>query len=222
MSEKLFDSWIKKYDQWFETPIGELVRKYELALLLKMLAPGAGENILDLGCGTGIFTDRVLDAGARVTGLDISAPMVGAAGWKLQGRPFRPLCADMTALPFPDDSFDKVYSMTAVEFIPDGRAVVSEMERVAKPGATLVLTTLNALSPWAERRTKAADQGHDLFKHVYFRSPEDVAALIGKSVTIETAVHFEKSADPREAIEIENFARGKDTGAFLAASWICP
>ena len=219
MSEKLFDSWIKKYDQWFETPIGALVKQYEREVLLDLLQPQAGERILDLGCGTGIFTDNVLDAGARVTGLDISLPMVQAANWKLSRAPFNALCGDMTALPFRDKSFDKVYSMTAVEFIEDAAAVVKEMERVARRGGLLVLATLNSLSPWAERRTEAAKEGHDLFSHVFFRSPDDLRALLPKGCEIRTAVHFEKESDPQAAVLTEKTSAGAETGAFLAAAW---
>ncbi len=222
MSEKLFDKWIKTYDQWFDTPIGRLVHQYELEVFMDMLCPGPGEHILDLGCGTGIFTDQVLEKGARVTGLDISIPMVQAGAWKLSDRNFGGLCADMTALPFGDDTFDKVYSMTAVEFIEDAQTVVREMERVARPGATLVLTTLNALSPWAERRTQAAKAGHTLFQNVYFRSPDDLRALLPGDCAICTAVHFEKTDTPEGAVAAEAAGRGADTGAFLAASWTCP
>ena len=54
--DQIFDDWPERYDQWFETPIGSLVRRYESELLLEMLRPGPGEMLLDAGCGTGVFT----------------------------------------------------------------------------------------------------------------------------------------------------------------------
>ena len=48
----LFDEWPEKYDQWFTTPIGSLVRKYESELILDLLKPVPGEIVLDAGCGT--------------------------------------------------------------------------------------------------------------------------------------------------------------------------
>jgi ubiquinone/menaquinone biosynthesis C-methylase UbiE len=57
---RLFDEWPEKYDQWFETPIGTLVKKYENQLLLDLLQPRRGEMILDVGCGTGVFTLNIL------------------------------------------------------------------------------------------------------------------------------------------------------------------
>ena len=60
MATALFDTWPDRYDSWFATPIGRLVRLYEARLLLAFLEPQPGERILDVGCGTGIFTDDVL------------------------------------------------------------------------------------------------------------------------------------------------------------------
>ena len=73
---EIFDEWPEKYDRWFETPIGRLVRLYESRLLIEMVRPGDGEEILDVGCGTGIFTADLLAAGSEVTGLDLSLPML--------------------------------------------------------------------------------------------------------------------------------------------------
>ena len=39
---RLFDNWPEKYDQWFETPIGALVKRYESELLLDLLSPEQG------------------------------------------------------------------------------------------------------------------------------------------------------------------------------------
>ena len=46
---KAFDEWPEKYDQWFDTPIGRLIRQYESELTAKMLEPVHGETILDAG-----------------------------------------------------------------------------------------------------------------------------------------------------------------------------
>ena len=43
----LFDDWPERYDQWFETPIGMLVRNYEADLLHELLDPKPGEFLLD-------------------------------------------------------------------------------------------------------------------------------------------------------------------------------
>ena len=222
MQDELFDSWTDKYDSWFTTPIGQLVKQYERDLLLEMLEPSPGEQILDAGCGTGIFTIDVLRHGAKLTGLDISAPMVAKAHKKLKSDEFDATCGDMCALPFQNNSFDKVFSMTAIEFIPDAQAVIGELTRVVKSGGTIVVTTLNSLSPWATRRIEKARQGHDLFQDIIFRSPDDMRLLIPEGPVIKTAVHFQKD-DPVEIIpQLEKLGtiQHQDTGAFLAAKWV--
>lgn len=218
---EIFDDWPEKYDQWFETPIGRLVREFESRLLLEMVGPRRGERILDVGCGTGIFTLDLLAAGARVTGLELSRPMLRRAGNKASGLPFSMVQGDMRGLPFADRSFDKTVSVTAIEFIEDARAAVAELFRVTRPGGCIVVACLNSLSPWAVRRKAAARQGHAIFQHAHFRSPEEMASLVRVPVLIRTAVHFQKHDDPEQArgIESSGEAKGLDTGAFLVVRW---
>ncbi|MGI9568174.1 MAG: class I SAM-dependent methyltransferase, partial [Desulfobulbia bacterium] len=210
------------YDQWFETPIGKLVFEYEAELLQEMLDPKPGEFLLDVGCGTGIFTGSIVSSGAEVVGLDISIPMLGRAFSRFRGQRFTPLTGDMVRLPFASGSFDKVYSMTALEFVDNAQTAVAEMQRVTKTGGIIVMTTLNRLSPWAERRLKAGDEGHQLFQSMVFRSPAEIRRLIPEGAKLKTAIHFQKNEDPIQARQIEALAQveNSETGAFLAVSWV--
>jgi len=97
---RIFDNWPERYDLWFTTPIGELVREYEKKLIISLLKPEKGDKILDAGCGTGVFTDDILKHGALVFGIDISLPMLSRAGEKLQGYPFFKALGTMICLPF--------------------------------------------------------------------------------------------------------------------------
>jgi ubiquinone/menaquinone biosynthesis C-methylase UbiE len=223
MSE-IFDSWPEKYDQWFETPIGRLVKGYERELILRLLKPERGEFILDAGCGTGVFTSDFLDADTKVVGLELSRPMLGRAMVKNRGGRFLPVQGDMRNLPFSDAAFDKSVSVTAIEFIEEAKAAVEEMFRVVKRGGIIVVATLNSLSPWAHRRGEASKKGHPIFSHALFRSPEEMAALSPVKGVIETAVHFEKTddLDLAQKIEREGRERGLNTGAFVAACWTKP
>jgi ubiquinone/menaquinone biosynthesis C-methylase UbiE len=225
MKEKqIFDAWPEKYDKWFETPIGKMIKEFESRLVMKRLQPAAGEKILDAGCGTGIFTVDFLDAGADVVGLELSYPMVARAASKLSGRPFAPVTGDMRALPFADARFDKAVSVTAIEFIEDAEGTVAELFRVTKSGGMVMVATLNSLSPWAYRRTEAGKKGHNIFKKIRFRSPQDMMALTRVEGRWETAVHFEKTEDPERArnIEMNEQQKEPETGAFLLASWRKP
>ncbi len=218
---KLFDDWPEIYDQWFETPIGSLVKSYEAQLIREFLNPSAGERILDAGCGTGVFTLEILSSGARVFGLDISIPMIQRARRKARGFPFRVLGGDLRNLPFPHESFDKSLSITASEFIADMERAMEELFRVTRRGGIIVVATLNRLSPWAERRK---GRRHPIFDHALFRSPEELLALAPVPGTVQTAIHFGKDEDPHRvpAIEEEGRRNHRSTGAFVAARWKKP
>jgi ubiquinone/menaquinone biosynthesis C-methylase UbiE len=218
---QLFDEWPEAYDRWFTTPIGSLVRKYEAHLILDLLNPKGNDIILDAGCGTGVFTLDILASGSRMIGLDISLPMLMRAGEKLKGHPFQMVLADMLNLPFSESSFDKVVSITTLEFIEDAKGVVEELFRVTKRGGCIVLATLNSLSPWALRRRAEARERHTIFERAIFRSPDELRSLASVEGVVKTAIHFEKGDDPEMAVEIEHEGKRKNlkTGAFVAVRW---
>ena len=217
----IFDDWPEKYDLWFETPIGRLIKQHESDLILEMLRPEKGERILDAGCGTGVFTLGVLAAGALIVGLELSLPMLLRGAKKMKEHPFHPVRGDMTKLPFAENEFDKAVSVTAIEFIEDGKTAINELLRVTKPGGCVVVATLNSLSPWAARRKKIAKNRPSLFEHAFFRSPEQLKSLAPVKGVVKTAIHFQKDDDPEEAekIEKDGQAKGLETGAFAVVRW---
>jgi len=221
---QLFDDWPDRYEKWFTTPIGSLVRRVEWDLILDLLRPGPEEFLLDAGCGTGVFTLDMLSCGARVVGLDLSLSMIRRARQKVRSSRLQVISADILNLPFPDNTFDKAVSITALEFIPDGQEAVKELFRVTRKGGIVVVATLNSLSPWAERRREEGQKGHPLFSKAFFRSPGELAALTPVKGETRTAVHFPKGGNPDRAWEIEKNGNlnNLNTGAFLAARWVKP
>ena len=209
---RLFDEWPDRYDEWFQTPVGALVKHYESVLLLDLLQPSQGETILDIGCGTGVFTLDTLAFGPRIVGLEISRPMLMRARQKAKGYPFDPITGNMLFLPFADEVFDKTVSMTALEFVEDAHGAVRELFRVTKKGGTIVVTTLNSLSPWATRRKQKAEKGHDLFKKMIFRSPKEIRSLAPMDGVVKTAIHFQKEENPDRVPEIEKNGQKKANG----------
>jgi ubiquinone/menaquinone biosynthesis C-methylase UbiE len=67
-----FQELAAKYDAWFATPHGSYVHRFEREAVLALAAPAPGMAVADIGCGTGIYTDELCQAGATVTGVDIS------------------------------------------------------------------------------------------------------------------------------------------------------
>ena len=221
----LFDEWPERYDRWFTTPIGKMVREYEGKLIQELLEPELSERILDVGCGTGIFSLDYLVAGAEVVGLDISRPMLSSAGKKTRGYPFFMVQGDMLRLPFRDNSFTKSISVAALEFIADAKRAVDEMFRVTQPGGYVVVATLNKLSPWARRRQAKTRSGQrHILENAYYRSPDEVLALSSLKGLSKTAIHFEKDDEPEQARKAEHLGQAQrlDTGAFVAVRWEKP
>jgi ubiquinone/menaquinone biosynthesis C-methylase UbiE len=102
------------------------------------------KEILDVGCGAGQIARHLLkytDADARITCFDLSNPMVRRARRRLKSDRPRYLVADVTRLPLADESFDCVTCGYVLEHVPDPRAGLSELARVMKPGARMLLFT---------------------------------------------------------------------------------
>jgi SAM-dependent methyltransferase len=101
---------------------------------LAWLTPPKNARWLDVGCGTGAFTDLILKhcAPAPVIGIDPSAAQVTHAGNAFPTAQFR--VGNSMELPFKNDEFDVVASALVLHFIPDRGKAFAEMQRVAKPG----------------------------------------------------------------------------------------
>ena len=222
--EKVFDQWPDKYDAWFRTPIGQLIRKYESELIFRMLAPSSEERILDAGCGSGVFSGDLISAGSEVFGLDLSFPMLMRSAEKHAGKSLCLSQGRLEHLPFANDVFNKAVSITAIEFVEDASAALQELFRVTRPGGIIVVATLNSSGPWAERRKKSGEEGHPIFQKVRFRSSEEMTALSEMEGVVESAIHFRKEDSPEQAEKVEREGRrkGLKTGAFLAVRWRKP
>ena len=101
--------------------------------VVELLAPRAGERILDLGCGDGPLTARLAALGCEVVGVDGSPQMVAAA--RQLGLDARVM--DGEALAF-DAEFDAVFSNAALHWMLDGEAVLAGVRRALRPGGRFV------------------------------------------------------------------------------------
>jgi SAM-dependent methyltransferase len=101
--------------------------------VVELLAPAAGERILDLGCGDGAITARLVQLGCSVVGVDTSAELLAAA--RAQGLDVRRM--DGQALAF-DGEFDAVFSNAALHWMTSPDAVIAGVWRALKPGGRFV------------------------------------------------------------------------------------
>jgi trans-aconitate methyltransferase len=103
--------------------------------LVDLLAPQAGERVLDLGCGTGELTSAIAAAGATVIGLDASPEMIEAARRRAPDLPF--VEGDGEALAY-DAEFDAVFSNAALHWMRRADSVVRGVARALRPGGRFV------------------------------------------------------------------------------------
>jgi glycosyltransferase involved in cell wall biosynthesis/SAM-dependent methyltransferase len=100
--------------------------------------------VLDLGCGHGYDTGALRRAGAEVVPLDLDPAKLTATGTLLDGA----LQGDAHCLPFADATFDGIYCSNLLEHTPAVAPVLSEIERVLKPGGWAWMSWTNWYSPW--------------------------------------------------------------------------
>jgi SAM-dependent methyltransferase len=101
----------------------------------------SGCDVLEAGCGIGTDGTRFAAAGARYTGLDSSPTALHLARrrFALDDLPGSFVRGSVTPLPFPDASFDLVFSHGVIHHVPDTAGAVREFHRVLKPGGTVLV-----------------------------------------------------------------------------------
>ena len=115
-------------------------------VMISSAAVTKGEDVLDVGCGTGVLTreltQHVGDDGSA-TGFDLSESMLGVARERCPDATFKQ--GNVTDLPFDDQSFDVVISSFMLMFVSDPEKALSEMRRVLKTGGRLVVSVWQGL-----------------------------------------------------------------------------
>lgn len=126
----------------------QMVRQHipETAWTISLLDIQPEDQVLELGFGAGRAIELVavqVSNGGHVSGIDISQAMMRAASRRnaraIKSGQVTLLHSDLTTLPFPDNQFDKVFSIQTLYFWPDPQRALAEIFRVLKPSATLVI-----------------------------------------------------------------------------------
>jgi SAM-dependent methyltransferase len=113
--------------------------------LVALIAPQAGDEVLDVGCGVGIGAIFLAEQfGCRVVGVDITPRMLDRAQERAERHEVSDLTefrvADMHDLPFEDDRFDAAIAESVLTFSPDKTTVIEELARAVKPGGMIAFT----------------------------------------------------------------------------------
>lgn len=162
-----------KYDGYYQTEFGKEIDKIEKNIVLNLIKEIPRDKMLELGCGTGHWSDFFVDQGFEFIGIDSSETMLNIAIANNGNLEF--LYADSENLPFKEQSFSVISSITMLEFVNNQDEVLNEIYRVLKPNGWLILGCLNADSVLA--KNKGTDE---TFKNAKFLSQSELIAKLQK------------------------------------------
>lgn len=112
---------------------------------IELLAPAAGDHILEIGMGNGHFIKDIVsvDTSIGYTGCDYSEVMVAEAAERnksfVDNGQVRVVHGQANALPFDDDVFNKVFTINTIYFWEDPLKELAEIRRVLQPGGRLII-----------------------------------------------------------------------------------
>jgi len=129
------------YNVFSESANARLVDSF---VRLSGLAPGA--RVIDLGCGSGTFTQLLKQRGYAAAGLDISPKLLELARRNYPDLQFDE--GDVEALPYEEASVDGVLLSGIVHHLPDARLCAAEVMRVLRPGGRFVAFDPNRANPF--------------------------------------------------------------------------
>ena len=166
-----------------------------LTVDLERLELRRGDKLLDAGCGEGRHCFGALERGAHVVGLDLDRASLRLASGALGERAAKlgslgaVIRGDTFALPFADETFDKVICSEVMEHVHDYRAAARELARVTRPDGIVAVTIPTATSEQLYLRA-----GDDYFEsqggHIRIFRPRDLSLGLAEAGLATVGVGF--------------------------------
>jgi SAM-dependent methyltransferase len=140
-TQEYYDRFSANYEAERHHGYHRLIDELELELVRRH---GAGKDVFEAGCGTGLLLQHAARVARSAVGLDLSRGMLAPA----RARGLRVVQGSLTDVPLPSASFDLVYSMKVLAHVPPIERAVAELARLCRPGGHLLLEFYN---PWSLR-----------------------------------------------------------------------
>jgi SAM-dependent methyltransferase len=138
-TQQYYDRFSTRYEAERHHGYHRLIDELELELVRKH---GAGRDVFEAGCGTGLLLREAARVARSAVGLDLSRGMLAPA----RARGLRVMQGSLTDVPLPSASFDLVYSMKVLAHVPPIERAVAELARLLRPGGHVLLEFYNPLS----------------------------------------------------------------------------
>jgi SAM-dependent methyltransferase len=165
----------KLFDERLKTPLGRYIFSRQKELILDLVAPHAGERILDVGCGTGDNLQFFRDKWCSVTGIDSSAEMLKIARAK-HGDHAELILAQAEDIPFSDNEFDIVTIINVLETANDPQKVIAEAIRVCS--GRVFIGFLNSYSFAGTKQRLKEISGFPISQKIHFFSLNEIRTMV--------------------------------------------
>jgi SAM-dependent methyltransferase len=159
-----------RYEGWYASPDGARADAEEKSSLSRLLGPGEGSRLLEVGCGTGHFTGWFAKRGYRAFGIDSSRAFIRYAQ-RRAGASFA--VADGSALPFADNAFRAAVAIAVLEFTRFPEHMLLEMRRAADRRILLLM-----LHPDSDLNRNRRRMRSGAFASARFWAPDTATRLL--------------------------------------------
>lgn len=129
----------------WSSPAGRVRWQRRCAMFADFLG-AEGREVLEIGCGTGLFTAELAKSGNRITAIDISEELLVLARQRVTGANVTFRRENAYSTTFPDGSFDFVVGSSCLHHLDLNRAL-REFHRLLRPGGGFMFTEPNMLNP---------------------------------------------------------------------------
>lgn len=165
----------------------------------------SGTNILEIGCGTGRHTTRLIEAGNYVVGVDISAGMLTRLKEKIKHPSLELINGDFLETVFADSSFDAIVASLVLEHIFDLEAFFDKSAKLLRPAGRIFLSEIH---PY---RTAKGTFAH-------FKNPDGTEAQLTSAAHTESSI---QSTALRSGFSVKEITtvKGDSTFAEINPRW---
>ncbi|MDO8574895.1 MAG: methyltransferase domain-containing protein [bacterium] len=128
------------------TLVGQIRANRRADYLISLADIKPGKKVLEVGCGTGIFTEKLATTGAEIFAIDISSDLLSKAENRIKSSKVTFKEADLEALPFEEGAFDCVVGVSVLHHVNIEKAL-REIKRVLKKPGIMVFSEPNMMNP---------------------------------------------------------------------------
>ena len=205
-----FDNIASEYDKYYDSDFGKEVDKIEQNILEKLLNKLETKNIVEIGCGTGHWTQFLSNQGFNIEASDISEKMLYEAKKKnINNVAFSIKNAEQ--LNYANNSIENIIAITSLEFVENQQKAVKEIYRALKPNGFFICAGLNLNSDLGKNKSE-----NEIYKNANFFTNNSLIKMLSKfgSPKISAGVIVENN----EFLDNKYTEEQKlNKGAFIAA-----